>query len=143
MLPTVRKSQNWLPMLFNDFFDADAFGKMGTTSPAINVIENEKEYKVELAAPGMSKEDFKIRVNEENQLVISMEKKSENNEEKKNQTYLRREFSYTQFEQTLLLPDDVLKDKIEASMKHGVLNVIIPKNLATPELPKERFIEIA
>ncbi len=129
-------------MLFNDFFDSNPFGQMGTTSPAINVIENEKEYKVEIAAPGMSKEDFKIRVNEENHLVISMEKKSESNEGKKNETYLRREFSYTQFEQTLLLPDDVLKDKIEASMNHGVLHINIPKDLATPEVPKERFIEI-
>lgn len=144
MVPTIRRTQNnWLPSIFNDFFDYDGFNKLvNTTSPAINVIENEKEYKVELAAPGMAKEDFKIRINEENQLVVSMEKKDEHREEKKNEKYLRREFSYSKFEQALLLPDDIKKENIEASMKHGVLNITIPKNLDAPVTPKERLIEI-
>lgn len=143
MVPTIRRTQNWLPGFFNDFFDYDGFNKLAnTTSPAINVIETEKEYKVELAAPGMAKEDFKIRINEDNQLVVSMEKKEEHKDEKKNEKYLRREFSYTKFEQALLLPDDIKKENIEASMKHGVLNIIIPKNLDVPATPKERLIDI-
>lgn len=71
MLPT-RRSQNWLPGIFNDFFGNEWMEK--STSPAINIIENDKEYKVELAAPGLTKEDFNVRVTEENQLVVTMEK---------------------------------------------------------------------
>ena len=97
------------------------------TAPAINVIENEKEYDVELAAPGLDKEDFKIHVDEQNNLCIEMEKKAENKENKRNGRYLRREFSYEKFQQTLMLPDDVDADKIEARMEKGVLNIHLPK----------------
>ena len=97
------------------------------TAPAINVIENEKEYDVELAAPGLTKEDFKVHIDEDNNLHIEMEKKSENKEDKKHGKYLRREFSYEKFQQTLLLPDDVDADKIDAKVEHGVLNIHLPK----------------
>ena len=117
MVPSRRTQQNWLPAFFNDFFDDDFrhFGNMmRTSSPAINVKENDKEYKVEIAAPGMSKDDFKIRINEENELVVTLEHKDEHKEEKKDEKYLRREFSYSHFEQTLLLPDDIKKEEISA-----------------------------
>ena len=110
MMP-VRRTQNWLPSIFNDFFDNDWMVKANATAPAINVFETEKEYKVELAAPGMTKEDFNVHIDEENNLVISMEKKTENKEEKKEGRYLRREFSYSKFQQTMILPDDVDKEK--------------------------------
>ena len=127
MMP-VRRNQNWLPSIFNDFFDNDWMVKANATAPAINVFETEKEYKVELAAPGMTKEDFNIHIDEENNLVISMEKKTENKEEnKKEGRYLRREFSYSKFQQTMILPDDVDKDKISAQVENGVLNVNLPK----------------
>lgn len=113
MMP-VRRTQNWLPSIFNDFFDNDWMVKANATAPAINVFETEKEYKVELAAPGMTKEDFNVHIDEENNLVISMEKKTENKEEKKEGRYLRREFSYSKFQQTMILPDDVDKEKISA-----------------------------
>ncbi|MDD2263696.1 MAG: Hsp20/alpha crystallin family protein [Bacteroidales bacterium] len=143
MLPTIRKTQNWWPSLFNEFFDSEGFGRLaGMTSPAINVIENEKDYKVEVAAPGMTKQDFCIRLDQENRLIICMEKKSENSKEDKNGKYLRREFSYSHYEQALLLPDDILKDKIEASMENGVLNIRIPKDMESPVVPKEYTIEI-
>ncbi|MDD3696852.1 MAG: Hsp20/alpha crystallin family protein [Bacteroidales bacterium] len=143
MLPTIRKTQNWWPSLFNEFFDSEGFGRLaGMTSPAINVIENEKDYKVEVAAPGMTKQDFCIRLDQENRLIICMEKKSENSKEDKSGKYLRREFSYSHYEQALLLPDDILKDKIEASMENGVLNIRIPKDMESPVVPKEYTIEI-
>lgn len=110
MMP-VRRTQNWLPSIFNDFFDNDWMVKANATAPAINVFETEKEYKVELAAPGMTKEDFNVRIDEENNLVITMEKKTENKEEKKEGRYLRREFSYSKFQQTMILPDNVDKEK--------------------------------
>ena len=139
MLPT-RRSQNWLPGIFNDFFGNEWMEK--STSPAINIIENDKEYKVELAAPGLTKEDFNVRVTEENQLVVTMEKKQEQKDEQQDGRYLRREFSYSKYQQTLLLPDNVEQDKITASVQHGVLNILIPKVAPEAEISQERSIEI-
>ena len=116
--------------------------KSNSAAPAINILETDKEYKVELAAPGLTKDDFKIRVNDENQLVVTMEKKQEQSEEKKDGRYLRREFSYSKYQQTLLLPDNVEKDKIAACVEDGVLNISIPKNSAEAEKPKEKEIEV-
>ncbi len=138
----VRRTQNWLPSIFNDFFDNEWMTKANATAPAINVIESEKEYKVEVAAPGMTKEDFNVRIDEDNNLVISMEKKSEKKEEQKEHRYLRREFSYSKFQQTMILPDDVDKEKISAGVEHGVLTIDLPK-LSQEEVKKaERTIEI-
>ena len=106
------------------------------------LLETEKEYKVELAAPGMTKEDFNIRIDEDNNLVISMEKKTENKEEKKDGRCLRREFSYSKFQQTMILPDNVDKEKISAQVENGVLAIELPK-LSEEEIKKpERTIEI-
>ena len=141
MMP-VRRTQNWLPSIFNDFFDNDWMVKANATAPAINVFETEKEYKVELAAPGMTKEDFNVHIDEENNLVISMEKKNEKKEDEKNGRYLRREFSYSKFQQTMILPEDVDKEKISATVNNGVLDIELPK-LVKEELPKQkRVIEI-
>ena len=68
MMP-VRRTQSWLPSIFNDFFDNDWMVKANATAPAINVFETEKEYKVELAAPGMTKDDFNVRIDEDNNIV--------------------------------------------------------------------------
>ena len=97
------------------------------TAPAINVIENDKEYEVELAAPGLTKDDFRVHVDADNNLHIVMEKKTENKADKHHGRYLRREFSYEKFQQTLLLPDDVDAEKIEAKVENGVLSVHLPK----------------
>ena len=138
----VRRTQNWLPSIFNDFFDNEWMVKANATAPAINVIESEKAYKVELAAPGMTKEDFNVRIDEENNLVISMEKKTENKEEKKDGRYLRREFSYSKFQQTMILPENVDKDHISAQVENGVLNIELPK-LSEEEVKKpDRTIEV-
>lgn len=138
----VRRSQNWLPDVFNDLFDTNWMVKSNATAPAINVIETADEYKVEVAAPGMTKEDFNIKIDEDNQLVVTMEKKQENKEENKESRYLRREFSYTKFQQTMFLPDNVVKDKIEACMDNGVLMINIPKMSPEEEKKAERLIEI-
>ena len=134
-------NQNWLPSIFNDFFDNDWMVRANATAPAINVIESEKEYKVEVAAPGMTKEDFKIQLSDNNELVISMEKKNETKEgeEKK---YLRREFSYSKFEQALVLPDDVDANKIGANVQDGVLNITLPKLAPEEKAKVNKMIEI-
>lgn len=138
-----RYNQNWLPNFFNDFFDNDWMVKANATAPAINVIENDKDYRVEVAAPGMTKEDFDIQLGEGNELVIAMEKKNESGEkDKEGKKYLRREFSYTKFQQAFDLPDNVDVEKINASMNNGVLTIELPK-VATEEKTKAcRAIEI-
>ncbi len=126
MMPIMRNSA-WLPTVFNDFFDTDFMPKANATAPAINVKESDKGYTVELAAPGMKKEDFDVHINDEGNLLIKMENKQEKKEEDKNSRYLRREFSYTKFEQTLILPDNVNKSEIKARVDNGVLTVDLPK----------------
>ena len=127
MLPVRRTTDSWLPDIFNDFFDNSWMERPTYTAPAINVIESENEYDVELAAPGLTKDDFNVHVDADNNLQIRMEKKTETKEGKKHGRYLRREFSYEKFQQTLLLPDDVDPEKIEAKVENGVLNVHLPK----------------
>ena len=116
---------SWLPEVFNDFFYNNNMPKANATAPAINVLENENEYTVELAAPGLRKEDFDISINNDGDLVIKMEKKNEVKDEKAH--YLRREFAYSKYEQTLILPDDVNKDEVGAKMNDGVLKITLPK----------------
>jgi len=142
MMPVRRSNQTWLPSIFNDFFDNDWMVKANATAPAINVIESDKDYKVEVAAPGMTKEDFNVHIDEENNLVISMEKKTENKEEKKEGRYLRREFSYSKFQQTMILPDDVDKEKISAQVENGVLNIDLPKFSEQEKEKAKRFIDV-
>ena len=163
-----RERQQWLPSIFNDFFNSDVLVRNSSTAPAINVFETEKEYKVEVAAAGMCKDDFKIHIDSDNDLTITMEKNcnccKDNNEckdgkcddkcddhkcdekkdEKKHEQgrFLRREFSYTKFQQTLIMPDDADTDKIEAKMKHGVLHIDIPKKAHGSEHKVNRIIAI-
>ncbi len=124
---TLARRNSWMPDVFNDFFDTDFMPRANATAPAINVKETEKEYTVEVAAPGMKKEDFNINLDDDGNLVIKMEKKDEKKDENKKEHYLRREFAYSKFEQTLLLPDDVDKEKIGAGVNDGVLTVSLPK----------------
>lgn len=141
MMP-IRKNQNWLPSIFNDFFDNEWMEKANSTAPAINVIESEKDYKIELAAPGMTKDDFNVRIDDDNCLVISMEKKTKNKDEKHNGRYLRREFSYSKFQQTMILPDDVDKEQICAKVENGVLTVDVLKKAPVEAAKLQRNIEI-
>lgn len=142
MMPTRKYyNQNWLPSILNDFFDNNWMEKANATAPAINVVESDKDYKVEVAVPGMTKEDFNIHLGDENELVISMEKKVEN-EDKENKKYLRREFSYTKFQQSLYLPDNVDKEKITANVANGVLTIELPKYSQEEKAKINRVIEI-
>ena len=141
MTPMMRRNAAWLPSVFNDLFETDFMPKANCTAPAINVKESDKAYIVELAAPGMKKEDFNVHINDEGNLIIKMEQKEEKKEEDKNTRYLRREFSYSKFEQTLILPDDVQKDQISAKVEHGVLTVQLPK-MVEEKVKVSRQIEI-
>lgn len=140
MTPMMR-TNNWIPTVFNDFFDTDFMPRANCTAPAINVKETDKAYVVELAAPGMKKEDFNVHINDEGNLIVKMEKKNENKEEDKSARYLRRVFSYSKFEQTLLLPDDVKREDIKAHVENGVLTVELPKQVEE-KVKLSRQIEI-
>jgi HSP20 family protein len=132
MLPTIVRRNKTIPTFvdefFNDtflpkFFDFDR-GIGRVTVPAVNVEETEKEFNIEVAAPGLDKNDLKINVND-GVLTISSEKKTEN--EEKNDNFIRREFGYSSFARSFTLPEDTDIDKIGASHKNGVLKITIPK----------------
>lgn len=141
MTPTRRNyNQEWLPNLFNDFFDNDWMPKTNATAPAINVSEEDNAYKVEVAAPGMTKDDFKIYLSDDDDLVIAIEKKNESKDE--NKKYLRREFSYSKFQQTLVLPEDVDREQISASVNDGVLTIDLQKKAIEHCDKKPKLIDI-
>ena len=140
MLPVMNRNL-WMPEEFNDFFDTDFMPRVNATAPAINVKESDKDYTVELAAPGLTKDDFNVNIDNDGNLHIKIENKSNKKEEDKKSHYLRREFSYSKYEQTLLLPDDVEKDNIAASVSNGVLTVDLPK-IVKAEEKTARQIEV-
>ena len=143
MLPAKRiNGQNWIPDFFTDFFEGNSLSRFGGTAPAMNVIEDDKSYNIELAAPGMCKKDFNVHISREGNLVIEMERKCEDKECKKEGKYLRKEFTCAKFHQTLALPDNADKDSIEAEVKDGFLYVKIPK-LQNEKIENEkRIIEV-
>ena len=141
LYPVLRDMNNWLNNGFDDMIDTSWMPRMNVTAPAINVKENEKEYEIELAAPGTKKEDYKVSLDKDGNLCIKLEHKDDKKDENKKEHYLRREFSYSNYEQTLSLPDDVEKDKIEAKVVDGVLHLTLPR---TQKAEKEtKKIEVA
>ena len=141
MMPMMRTNA-WLSDMFNDLFDTPFVTKVTTSYPATNVTESENGYTVELAVPGAKKEDFDVQINEDGNLHIKLEKKTENKQEDKKVHYLRREFSHTTFEKVLTLPEDVEKEKISAKVEHGVLTVDLPKIEQKPQAKIGRKVEI-
>ena len=139
---------NQMPVLFDDFFNRDIFnwGNLNfsdtdTTIPAVNIKETPESYEVEVAAPGMTKDDFKVEL-DGNSLTISSEKRSEN-QQKEEERYFRREFSYESFQRTFTLQKDVVDiDKIEAKYEHGLLRLLIPKKEEAKQKPP-RLINIS
>lgn len=144
MLPSTysKNYQGFFPTVFNDFFN-DGWMKLQlrNAAPAMNVAEDEKAYRVEVAAPGMTKEDFKLSV-EDGYLLIAMEKRTQSNEEQNARKYLRREFGYSKFEQRLVLPEQVEREKISARMTDGVLVIDIPKQMPEEKANECKYIEI-
>ncbi len=126
MLPVMFK-ESWFPTVFEDFLNTDFMPRANTTAPAVNVKEDEKAYTMELAAPGIKKEYCRVGINEDGNLTIAIENKMEHKEENKKHHYLRREFSYSNYQQNYTLPDDVERDKISAKVENGILTVTLPK----------------
>ncbi len=139
---------NPLPVFFDDLFNRDLFNwgnsnfsDTNTSVPAVNIKETAENYEVEVAAPGMTKKDFKVEL-DGNTLSISSEK-SHQNEEREGERYSRKEFSYQSFQRTFTLQKDVVDiDKIEAKYENGLLQLLIPKKEeAKQKLP--RLIQIS
>ena len=127
MLPMITR-RSYKPFLWSSLFDDDflpVVSSRGTSMPAVNIKEDEKKFSLDLAVPGIDKKDLKIGINED-VLTIS----SEHSEEKKvdHDDFKRREFSYTSFCRSFYLPENVSKEKIEASYKDGILSVVLPKD---------------
>lgn len=127
----VRFSRNY-PSVLDRFFDNDLFdwshrnfSNTNTTLPSVNIKESNKEFLVEVAAPGLEKGDFKIELNRD-VLTVSSEKKVEN-ETKEGQQFTCREFSYQSFSRSFTLPNIADGDKIAARYENGILSITIPK----------------
>jgi HSP20 family protein len=125
------KATERMPSLFDDFFkpwnewfdNGNIWGRVMNV-PAVNITENKDEYLVSLAAPGMKKDDFTIDVNG-NMLTISSEK--EERKEEKEKKFTRKEYSYSSFSRSFTLPDEINKEKIEATYEDGVLKIALPR----------------
>ena len=138
----VKRNNMLFPALMNDIFKPDWFGGMenlNSNVPAVNILENETGFELELAIPGFKKDDFNVEI-DDNVLTISSELKSkkENNED----NYTRREFSYTSFKRAFTLPETIDEAKINANYENGILRLSLPKKEEALPKPK-RLIEIA
>ena len=138
MLPVFKNS--WFPTVFDDFMNNDMMACSTTTAPAVNVKEDENAYTMEVAAPGIKKEYCRVNINDDGNLSIAIENKMEHKEENKKQHYLRREFSYTNYQQSYSLPEDVDKEQISAKVDNGILTVVLPK-MKKEETKVSRMIE--
>jgi len=135
-MTTLLKRDSLLPTWTNDLFDAGRFlsprmfnfdgdgFEFPNRIPSVNIMENEKEFKIEMAAPGLERKDFKVEV-EGGILCISSEKEEEIKEEKSN--YTRKEYSYNSFNRSFTLPENSMPDKISAKYENGVLAIVLPK----------------
>jgi HSP20 family protein len=138
-MTTLSKWRNGtLPNLMEDFFARDLFDirnpLQSSGVPAVNIRETKDEYAIEVAAPGMKKEDFRLKV-ENDVLTISSENQSEKEEKDDKGQYTRREFSYQSFQRSFTLPNTVQGDKIEATYTDGVLHIKLPKKEEAKQKP--------
>ena len=123
----VMNSNSWFPTMFDDFYNNEWMPKMKATAPAVNVKEDANAYTMELAVPGIKKEFCRVNINADGNLEVAIENKLEHKEENKKEHFLRREFSYSNYQQTYVLPDDIVKDHIAAKVDNGVLTITMPK----------------
>lgn len=134
---------NWLNSWFDDsVFDTDLMPRLNATAPAVNVKENATGYTMEVAAPGLKKDMVKMNIDKDGYLNVSIERKDEHKEEKKDEHYLRREFSYSNYSQSYALPEDANQEKVTAEVKNGVLTIEIPKMAKEEQKENVKSIEV-
>jgi HSP20 family protein len=130
-----------MPTLFNELMN---WNDTTYSTPRMNIMETKDNYKLELCIPGLTKEDVKLSIDAEGNLVVEMvkENKSEKKENKEEMRYLRHEFSVEHFRQTVMLPEDIHKEQISAKVENGILDIIIPKVTVEEKKQAMQTIEV-
>ena len=136
-----RRNQDFMPTLFNELMN---WNDTTYSTPRMNIMETNDNYKLELCIPGLTKEDVKLSIDAEGNLVVEMvkENKSEKKENKEEMRYLRHEFSVEHFRQTVMLPDDIHKEQISAKVENGILDIVIPKVTVEEKKQAVQTIEV-
>ena len=136
-----RRNQDFMPTLFNELLN---WNDTTYSTPRMNIMETKDNYKLELCIPGLTKEDVKLSIDAEGNLVVEMvkENKSEKKENKEEMRYLRHEFSVEHFRQTVMLPEDIHKDQISAKVENGILDIVIPKVTVEEKKQAMQTIEV-
>ena len=136
-----RRNQDFMPTLFNELMN---WNDTTYSTPRMNIMETKDNYKLELCIPGLTKEDVKLSIDAEGNLVVEMvkENKNEKKENKEEMRYLRHEFSVEHFRQTVMLPDDIHKEQISAKVENGILDIVIPKVTVEEKKQAVQTIEV-
>ncbi len=136
-----RRNQDFMPTLFNELMN---WNDTTYSTPRMNIMETKDNYKLELCIPGLTKEDVKLSIDAEGNLVVEMvkEDKSEKKENKEEMRYLRHEFSVEHFRQTVMLPEDIHKEQISAKVENGILDIVIPKVTVEEKKQAMQTIEV-
>ena len=134
-----RRNQDFMPTLFNELLN---WNDTTYSTPRMNIMETKDNYKLELCIPGLTKEDVKLSIDAEGNLVVEMVKEMKNEKKNEEMRYLRHEFSVEHFRQTVMLPDDIHKDQISAKVENGILDIVIPKVTVEEKQKQIQTIEV-
>ena len=135
-----RRNQDFMPTLFNELMN---WNDTTYSTPRMNIMETKDNYKLELCIPGLTKDDVKLSIDAEGNLVVEMTKETNHEEKNKEEMrYLRHEFSVEHFRQTVMLPDDIHKENISAKVENGILDIVIPKVTVEEKKQAVQTIEI-
>ena len=133
-----RRNQDFMPTLFNELMN---WNDTTYSTPRMNIMETKDNYKLELCIPSLTKDDVKLSIDAEGNLVVEMTKEMKN-EKKEDTRYLRHEFSVEHFRQTVMLPDDIHRDQISAKVENGILDIVIPKVTVEEKQKQIQTIEV-
>ena len=134
-----RRNQDFMPTLFNELMN---WNDTTYSTPRMNIMETKDNYKLELCIPGLTKEDVKLSIDAEGNLVVEMVKEMKNEKKNEEMRYLRHEFSVEHFRQTVMLPEDIHKEQISAKVENGILDIVIPKVTVEEKKQAVQTIEI-
>ena len=134
-----RRNQDFMPTLFNELMN---WNDTTYSTPRMNIMETKDNYKLELCIPGLTKEDVKLSIDAEGNLVVEMVKETKNEKKNEEMRYLRHEFSVEHFRQTVMLPEDIHKEQISAKVENGILDIVIPKVTVEEKKQAIQTIEI-
>ena len=134
-----RRNQDFMPTLFNELMN---WNDTTYSTPRMNIMETKDNYKLELCIPGLTKDDVKLSIDTEGNLVVEMTKETKNEKKNEEMRYLRHEFSVEHFRQTVMLPEDIHKEQISAKVENGILDIVIPKVTVDEKKKAVQTIEI-